>query len=190
MCSAASAVANPGSPSDALCNLKPACESDWQQLHCRCCFLAHRLFGCTVSSVSTQTLLCPYLPDSNTFLAQAGASLQSEVLLNPAPPYYEAIALAHGYARLKVSKTHFTLEVRRGHKQLRHASGFGLDIARTAVGLGARSGWPCSLMQCTMHQAGLQVLRRAAWHVIKHQPAHLDTKSCQVGSLSLYVPRC
>ena len=44
---------------------------------------------------------------------QAGASLQSQVLLNPAPPYYEAIAIAHGYARVNVSRTQFTVEVRR-----------------------------------------------------------------------------
>ena len=42
---------------------------------------------------------------------QAGASFSWQLMLNPAPNYYEAIALAHGYARVRASKTAFEVEV-------------------------------------------------------------------------------
>jgi hypothetical protein len=44
-------------------------------------------------------------------LLQAGASFSYEIMLNPAPPYYVAMALAHGYSRIRASKTYFSVEV-------------------------------------------------------------------------------
>ena len=47
-------------------------------------------------------------------VSQAGASFSFEIMLNPAPPYYDVIALAHGYSRIRASKTFFELEVSAG----------------------------------------------------------------------------
>ena len=44
-------------------------------------------------------------------LLQAGASFSYEIMLNPAPPYYVTIALAHGYSRIRASKTYFSVDV-------------------------------------------------------------------------------
>jgi len=46
------------------------------------------------------------------YFPQAGASVDAQLTLNPAPAYYEAIAVTHGYARIHASKTYFAVEVR------------------------------------------------------------------------------
>ena len=38
--------------------------------------------------------------------------MDAQLTLNPAPAYYEAIAVTHGYARIHASKTYFAVEVR------------------------------------------------------------------------------
>jgi hypothetical protein len=37
--------------------------------------------------------------------------VDAQLTLNPAPAYYEAIAVTHGYARIHASKTYFAVEV-------------------------------------------------------------------------------
>ena len=40
--------------------------------------------------------------------------MDAQLTLNPAPAYYEAIAVTHGYARVHASKTYFAVEVMAG----------------------------------------------------------------------------
>ncbi len=63
------------------------------------------LIGSGAFPLST-TLSC-YSSD----ISQAGASVDAQLTLNPAPAYYEAIAVTHGYARIHASKTYFAVEV-------------------------------------------------------------------------------